>query len=116
MYKVSNEVTAPSCQARTGADVYGLWINNVIEPHEYAELFPDFLADPSLRRRNIFAYIDTRDPCQMVQRCLEVDALGYEAFNVANADMSVGATPNQDRNRFHHGVTWSRQMWPDAAS
>lgn len=39
MSKVTNEVTARSFQARTGADIYGLRINNVIEPHEYAELF-----------------------------------------------------------------------------
>ena len=92
MSKVADEVTARSFQARTGADIYGLRINNVIEPHEYAEMFPPFLADPSLRRRNVFAYIDTRDLGQMVQRCLETDGLGYEVFNVANADMSVAAT------------------------
>ncbi len=40
MSKVAGEVTARSFQARTGADVYGLRINNVIEPHEYAEKFP----------------------------------------------------------------------------
>ena len=74
MSKVANEVTARSFQARTGADIYGLRINNVIEPHEYAELFPPFLEDPSLRRRNVFAYIDTRDLGQMVQRCLETMA------------------------------------------
>ncbi len=113
MSKVANEVTARSFQARTGADVYGLRINNVIEPHEYAELFPDFLADPSLRRRNIFAYIDTRDLGQMVQRCLEVDGLGYEVFNVANADMSVAATTKEVRDRFYDGVKLSRQMGRD---
>ena len=97
MSKVANEVTARSFQARTGADIYGLRINNVIEPHEYAEMFPPFLADPALRRRNIFAYIDVRDLGQMVQRCLEIDGLGYEVFNVANADMSVAATTDGDR-------------------
>ncbi|NUR81206.1 MAG: NAD(P)-dependent oxidoreductase, partial [Dermatophilaceae bacterium] len=66
MSKVANEVTARSFQARTGADVYGLRINNVIEPHEYAEMFPPFLEDPALRRRNIFAYIDARDLGLMV--------------------------------------------------
>jgi len=110
MSKVTNEVTARSFQARTGADVYGLRINNVIEPHEYAENFPAFLADPSLRRRNIFAYIDTRDLGQMVQRCLEVDGLGYEVFNVANADMSVAATTKEIRDRFYDGVKLSRKM------
>lgn len=113
MSKVANEVTARSFQARTGADVYGLRINNVIEPHEYAEMFPDFLDDPSLRRRNIFAYIDTRDLGQMVQRCLEVDGLGYEVFNVANADMSVALTSEEVRDRFYDGVTLNRQMGRD---
>ena len=110
MSKVAGEVTARSFQARTGADVYGLRINNVIEPHEYAELFPDFLADPALRRRNIFAYIDTRDLGQMVQRCLEVDGLGYEVFNVANADLSVAATSAEVRERFYEGVEQRREM------
>ena len=110
MAKVTNEVTARSFQARTGADVYGLRINNVIEPHEYAETFPDFLADPSLRRRNVFAYIDTRDLGQMVQRCLEADGLGYEVFNVANADMSVAATTQEIRDRFYDGVEVRREM------
>jgi len=40
MSKVAGEVTARSFHARTGADVYGLRINNVIEPHEYTALFP----------------------------------------------------------------------------
>jgi nucleoside-diphosphate-sugar epimerase len=113
MSKVANEVTARSFQARTGADVYGLRINNVIEPHEYVDLFPPFLADPALRRRNIFAYIDARDLGQMVQRCLEVDGLGYEVFNVANADMSVAATTDEVRERFYDGVQLRRPMGRD---
>jgi nucleoside-diphosphate-sugar epimerase len=113
MAKVANEVTARSFQARTGADIYGLRINNVIEPNEYAELFPAFLDDPSLRRRNIFAYIDARDLGQMVQRCLDVDGLGYQVFNVANADMSVAATTQEVRQRFYDGVDVRRDMGRD---
>ena len=113
MSKVAGEATARSFQARTGADVYGLRINNVIEPHEYAELFPDFLADPARRRRNVFAYIDTRDLGQIVQRCLEVDGLGYEVFNVANADMSVAATTEEVRDRFYDDVEMRREMGRD---
>jgi nucleoside-diphosphate-sugar epimerase len=113
MSKVANEVTARSFQARTGADIYGLRINNVIEPHEYDELFPPFLEDPSLRRRNVFAYIDTRDLGQLVQRCLETDGLGYQVFNVANADMSVAATTAEVRERFYGGVEVRREMGRD---
>ena len=113
MSKVAGEATARSFQARTGTDVYGLRINNVIEPHEYAELFPAFVADPSLRRRNIFAYIDTRDLARLTERCLETDGLGYEVFNVANADLSVAASNQELRERFYDGVEVRREMGPD---
>ena len=49
----------------------------------------------------------------MVQRCLEVDGLGYEVFNVANADMSVAATTDEVRERFYDGVELRREMGRD---
>ena len=104
MSKVAGEVVSRSFQARTGADVYGFRINNVIEPHEYAEKFPPFLADPALRRRNIFSYIDTRDLGQMTLRALETDGLGFEVFNVANADTSVAASTQELLDTFYAGV------------
>lgn len=113
MSKVCNEATARSFQARTGADIYGLRINNVIEPHEYAENFPAFMADPATRRRNIFAYIDARDLGHMVDRCLKTDGLGYQVFNVSNDDMSVGVTSDQVIAQFYQGVAVRRNMRPD---
>lgn len=113
MSKVAGEVTSRSFHTRTGADIYGLRINNVIEPHEYAELFPPFLTDPSLRRRNLFAYIDTRDLGQMTLRALETDGLGFEIFNVANADMSVAATTSEVIAQFYDGVEVRREMGRD---
>jgi nucleoside-diphosphate-sugar epimerase len=104
MSKVVNEVTARSFQQRSGFDIYGLRINNVIEPHEYAENFPAYLADPALRRRNFFAYIDARDLGHMVDCCLKTDSLGYEVFNVSNDDHSVGATTHELIDRFYQGV------------
>jgi nucleoside-diphosphate-sugar epimerase len=110
MSKVCNEVTARSFQARTGADIYGLRINNVIEPHEYAEMFPAFMEDPALRRRNIFAYIDARDLGHMVDCCLKTDDLGYEVFNVSNDDLSVSLTSDQVIAQFYQGVEVRREM------
>ena len=108
--KVAGEVTARSIQARTGQDVYGLRINNVIEPHEYAELLPGFLTDPAQRRRNIFAYIDVRDLGQMIQCCLETPGLGYQVFNVANADHSVAATTAELIEEFYPDVPLRRPL------
>jgi nucleoside-diphosphate-sugar epimerase len=46
----------------------------------------------------------------MVQHCLETDGLGYEIFNVANADMSVAATTQEIQDRFYDGVEVRREM------
>ncbi len=110
MSKVVNEVTARSFQARSGIDIYGLRINNVIEPHEYATKFPAFVADPGLRRRNIFAYIDARDLGHMVDCCLRTDGLGYEVFNVSNDDTSVAITSAEVLERFYDGVATTREL------
>ncbi|MBP0481356.1 NAD-dependent epimerase/dehydratase family protein [Sagittula salina] len=108
--KVCNEATARGFQARFGADIYGLRINNVIEPQEYATMFPAFVTDPGLRRRNIFAYIDVRDLGQMVDCCLRTDGLGYEVFNVSNDDLSVALSNAEVRERFYGGVPVRREM------
>lgn len=110
MSKVVNEATARSFQCRSGADIYALRINNVIEPHEYKALFPDFVTEPEKRRRNIFAYIDARDLGQMVQKCLETDGLGYEVFNVSNDDHSVAAPTSDLIDRFYQGVEVRKKM------
>ena len=104
MSKVVNEATAKSFQRRSGIDIYGLRINNVIEPHEYAEIFPKFLEDPDLRRRNIFSYIDARDLGQMVQKCLNVDGLGFQIFNVSNDNHSVGLSSKELIDRYYKNV------------
>ena len=110
MSKVCNEMTAKSFQARTGADIYGLRINNVIEPDEYAKVFPAFMENPALRRRNIFAYIDARDLGHMVDCCLNTDGLGYEVFNVSNDDMSVDITSDKVIEQFYQGVEVRGEM------
>ncbi len=110
MSKVVNEATARSFQARSGIDIYGLRINNVIEPHEYETDFPAYVADPALRRRNIFAYIDARDLGHMVDRCLETDGLGYQVFNVSNDDTSVGITSDEVRERFYPDVPLRHEL------
>jgi len=110
MSKVVNEVTAKSFQARSGADIYGLRINNVIEPQEYAEKFPPFMEDPALRLRNFFAYIDARDLGQCVERCLQTDGLGHEVFNVSNNDHSVNTPTAELIKRFYDGVPVKKDM------
>lgn len=112
MSKVCNEATARSFQRRSGADIYGLRINNVIEPHEYRTLFPAFMENPRLRLRNFFAYIDARDLAAAVEACLQTDGLGYQVFNVSNDDHSVSLTTDELLARFYPGVPLRREIGP----
>ena len=103
--KVVNEQTARSFAKRTGADIYALRIGNVIEPHEYAENFPGYFADPAVRRRNAFCYIDARDLGQIVHLCIQKDGLGFEVFNAGNDDNSANIPAARLAERFFPGTT-----------
>jgi nucleoside-diphosphate-sugar epimerase len=108
--KVVNEKTAQSFQRRSGFDMYALRIGNVIEPHEYAELFPKYLKHPEVRRRNAFCYIDARDLGQIVDLCLKKDGLGYQVFNAGN-DQNGAVIPSKElAERFFPDVPISREL------
>ena len=110
MSKVVNERTAHAFQKRSGFDIYGLRIGNVVEPHEYAQNFPAYFADPALRRRNIFCYIDARDLGQIVDKCLDTDGLGYQVFNAGNDENSVNLTNDEIRRQFYPDIPVSRDL------
>ena len=114
--KVVNEQTARSFQRRSGFDIYALRIGNVIEPHEYAQLFPTYFANPEVRRRNAFCYIDARDLGQIVDLCLQKEGLGYQIFNAGN-DHNGAVIPSQElAERFFPGVPISRELGEHEAS
>jgi nucleoside-diphosphate-sugar epimerase len=112
MSKKVNEVTARSFQRRFGADVYALRIGNVVEPHEYATLFPPLASDPGLRRRITFSYIDARDLGQIVDLCLQKDGLGFQVFNAANDSNAVPQPNNELLARFFPNVPLGRPVGP----
>tara|TARA_R110001606_G_scaffold330268_1_gene477887 strand:+ start:385 stop:1293 length:909 start_codon:yes stop_codon:yes gene_type:complete len=108
--KVVNEKTARSFQRRSGIDIYALRIGNVIEPNEYAELFPHYFKHPEVRRRNAFCYIDARDLGQIVDLCLQKDGLGFQVFNAGN-DHNGAIIPTKElAERFFPGVPFTREM------
>ncbi|KAI9024172.1 hypothetical protein DFJ74DRAFT_667652 [Hyaloraphidium curvatum] len=89
-----SEVTAEGYQRRTGADIIGLRIGNVMTPEDYVR-FPGFAKDPGSRRRLAFSYIDARDLGQIVDLCLQRTGHGYEIFN-ASADNNSVPQPNSE--------------------
>jgi nucleoside-diphosphate-sugar epimerase len=65
--------------------ITGLRFSNVMDPADYEE-FPSFDADATLRKWNLWGYIDGRDGAQAVARALEHGKPGFEAFIIANED------------------------------
>src|SRR5690606_26908814 len=108
--KVVNEKTARSFQRRSGVDIYALRIGNVIEPHEYAELFPTYFRNPEVRRRNAFCYIDARDLGQIVDLCLRKDGLGYQVFNAGNDHNGAIIPTKKLIEEFFPGVPITREL------
>ncbi|GIL02962.1 MAG: UDP-glucose 4-epimerase [Alphaproteobacteria bacterium] len=107
--KVVNEQTGRAFQRRSGFDIYALRIGNVIEPHEY-DRFPGFFANPQVRRRNVFCYIDARDLGQIVDLCLARDGLGFQIFNAGNDTNSVDLPNTEILRRFFPDVPVSRAL------
>jgi len=65
--------------------ITALRFSNVMDPEDYA-VFPSFDADATLRKWNLWSYIDGRDGAQAVLRALENARPGFEAFIIAAAD------------------------------
>jgi nucleoside-diphosphate-sugar epimerase len=65
--------------------ISGLRFSNVMDPEDY-ERFPAFDADATVRKWNLWGYIDGRDGAEAVVCALENGKPGFEAYIVANAD------------------------------
>jgi len=83
--KLAGETMATQFARRTGVPYVGLRISNIMEPDDYAA-FPSYWDDPTIRKWNLWGYVDVRDLAQAIRRGLEADVTGAEAFIVAASD------------------------------
>ncbi len=60
--------------------IVGLRFSNVMDPEDY-EAFPSFDADATLRKWNLWGYIDGRDGAQAVARALENGKPGFRGLH-----------------------------------
>ncbi|MCU1444995.1 MAG: UDP-glucose 4-epimerase [Cryobacterium sp.] len=65
--------------------VTALRFSNVMDPEDYAG-FEAFQDDPTLRKWNLWGYIDGRDGAQAVLKALQSAPPGFERFIIAAAD------------------------------
>lgn len=83
--KLLGEQMAAQFNRRFGLPFAGLRISNIMEPDEYSK-FPTFWDDPTLRKWNLWGYVDARDVAQAARLALELDVPGSEQYIVAAAD------------------------------
>jgi nucleoside-diphosphate-sugar epimerase len=83
--KLLGEQMAAQFNRRFGLPFAGLRISNIMEPDEYAK-FPTFWDDPTIRKWNLWGYVDARDVAQAVRLALELEVPGSEQYIVAAAD------------------------------
>ena len=65
--------------------IIALRFSNVMDGADYAE-FPSFDADATLRKWNLWGYVDGRDGAEAVRLALEHRAPGFDRFIIAAAD------------------------------
>jgi nucleoside-diphosphate-sugar epimerase len=92
--KVLGEAMAVQFNRRTGIPFVGLRISNIMEPPDYAR-FPGWQDDPSIRKWNLWGYVDVRDVAQAIRRALTADVHGAEVCIVA-ADDTVMVRPSAE--------------------
>ena len=107
--KVCNEKTARAFAMRYKADIYALRIGNVIEPHEYGP-FKGYAANPPMRKRNAWSYIDARDLGEIVRLCLEKDGLGFQVFNATNDTITLNMSTREALKQVAPKTPVTREM------
>jgi nucleoside-diphosphate-sugar epimerase len=72
-----------------GTTFVGLRISNIFDEADYA-MIPSFWSDPSLRKWNLWSWVDCRDVAQACRRALEADVALADTFTIAGADTLMG--------------------------
>jgi nucleoside-diphosphate-sugar epimerase len=73
------------CRWDPELSITAMRFSNVMEPEDYAE-FGAWQQDASLRRWNLWGYIDARDAADAIDKALAVRGPGFERLIIANAD------------------------------
>jgi nucleoside-diphosphate-sugar epimerase len=83
--KVLGEEMARQFSRWSGIPIVGLRFSNIMGRADY-ESFPSFWDDPSIRKWNLWSYVDESHVAQSVRRALDTDVRGADAFIIAAAD------------------------------
>jgi len=88
--KVVAEEIAATVARRDGVPIASLRPTWIQEPGEYPCREPAYVEDRSACAGNFWSYVDVRDVVDMVERALDAEFEGHEAFNCAGPDNALG--------------------------
>ncbi len=83
--KVASETVAAHMAEWAGIPFVALRFSNILGPEDY-RFFPAYSGDPSIRKWNLWGYIDERDVALSCRLALEADVTGSQSFIIAAAD------------------------------
>lgn len=83
--KVLGEEMARQFSRWSGIPIVGLRFSNIMERADY-EAFSSYWDDPSIRKWNLWSYVDESHVAQSVRLALEADVAGAGAFIIAAGD------------------------------
>jgi nucleoside-diphosphate-sugar epimerase len=83
--KLAGETIAEQFVRRTGIAHVGLRISNIMERADY-QAFPGYWTDATLRKWNLWGYVDARDVAQACELGLTAAVDGHEIAIIAAAD------------------------------
>jgi UDP-glucose 4-epimerase len=89
--------------------IIALRFSNVMDPTDYAQ-FPGFDADATLRKWNLWGYIDGRDGAQAVLKALELNTCGFDRFIIAASDTVMSRSNAELVAEVFPGVRLTRDL------
>jgi nucleoside-diphosphate-sugar epimerase len=92
--KVASETIAEQIAGWSGIPFVALRFSNILGPAEYAQ-FPSVWNDPTIRKWNLWGYIDDRDVALSCRLALDAGVTGSQSFIIAAAD-TVMNRPSAD--------------------
>jgi nucleoside-diphosphate-sugar epimerase len=92
--KVASETIATEIAGWSGIPFIGLRLSNILGPEDYQQ-FPSYWQDATLRKWNLWGYIDERDAAAASRLALTATAEGSTSYIIA-ADDTVMTRPSAD--------------------
>jgi nucleoside-diphosphate-sugar epimerase len=106
---LEEQMAAQLCRWDPQLKMIGLRFSNVMAPADYAA-FPSFDAGPSLRKWNLWGYIDGRDGAQAIRLALDHQATGVEVFIISSPDSVMSRPTAELAAEVFPGVPVTREL------